>query len=441
MIEQLQKRWQENGRFRSVFPVMSLEQDGLVLGAGTVLAPRDNDPSGTNRLRLDGEEPRLLTLLSVAYGRPVDASILRAISRASKRWSAGEDCLAAMHLALAGLRKLDDAGDAARRLFIADGLMADGVAPRDIWTALEFDPTPLDDLEKLYNPNEARNPKGDVGGGEWASGEAEGVVGEDAAETFAERVAAGAARAIGGVGAVGTALLATTVPAGTMPVSGTIPGRPDLRYTWTEDEGTLRVFRGADPEPILEATLGPKRALIDSRDLKVGYLRATGIDFDLKALPPEWPSLEEQTDHPQLCPTSSPDNGGRGVMGGADRDYEDFRKAQINDPPTPRGFGYRLTNRIDGLPVVLDDCQHSTGWLFEFKGNYTGFMAKQWGRDIMAIDWRYQATRQWEASGGRPLEWDFADKEAADYARQLFSKDEWLQGIRVEWKPWPGRKK
>lgn len=284
MIEQLQKRWQENGRFRSVFPVMSLEQDGLVLGAGTVLAPRDNDPSGTNRLRLDGEEPRLLTLLSVAYGRPVDASILRAISRASKRWSAGEDCLAAMHLALAGLRKLDDAGDAARRLFIADGLMADGVAPRDIWTALEFDPTPLDDLEKLYNPNEARNPKGDVGGGEWASGEAEGVVGEDAAETFAERVAAGAARAIGGVGAVGTALLATTVPAGTMPVSGTIPGRPDLRYTWTEDEGTLRVFRGADPEPILEATLGPKRALIDSRDLKVGYLRATGIDFDLESI-------------------------------------------------------------------------------------------------------------------------------------------------------------
>ena len=143
-----------------------------MLGAGTVLAPRDDDPGGANRLRLDGEEPRLLTLLSVAYGRPVDASILGTIRRASKRWSAGEDCLAAMHLALAGLRKLDDARDAARRLFIADGLMADGVAPRDIWTALEFDPTPLDDLEKLYNPNEARNPKGDGDiSGRWASGE------------------------------------------------------------------------------------------------------------------------------------------------------------------------------------------------------------------------------------------------------------------------------
>lgn len=59
----------------------------------------------------------------------------------------------------------------------------------------------------------------------------------------------------------------------------------------------------------------------------------------------------------------------------------------------------------------------------------------------MATDWAYQATRQWEASGGRPLEWDFADKEAADYARQLFSEDEWLRGVRVEWKPWPGSKK
>ena len=123
-------------------------------------------------------------------------------------------------------------------------------------------------------------------------------------------------------------------------------------------------------------------------------------------------------------------------MGGVARDYEDFRKAQINVPPTPRGFAYWFENPVDGRYVVIDDCQRQTGGIFEYKGNYKGFMATAWGRKILGIDWRYQATRQWEASEGRPMEWDFADKEAADYARELFREDEWLRSIDVEWKPW-----
>jgi len=34
------------------------------------------------------------------------------------------------------------------------------------------------------------------------------------------------------------------------------------------------------------------------------------------------------------------------------------------------------------------------------------------------------------------MEWHFADREAAEYARQLFYQREWLRGIRVVWTPW-----
>jgi hypothetical protein len=93
------------------------------------------------------------------------------------------------------------------------------------------------------------------------------------------------------------------------------------------------------------------------------------------------------------------------------------------------------------LPVILDDCQHHTGLLVEIKGDYSGFMATPWGRKQMGIDWAYQATRQWESSGGRPIEWHFANKEAADFAREVFNEHEWLRGIRVVWTPWIGYEK
>jgi len=117
-------------------------------------------------LALDGEDAKVLTLLSVAYGRTVNSSVLVKLRRASQHLRRGDECHAAMEVALV-LPVLAEPSDGARRLFIADGLIADGVAPRDIWTALEFDTAPLDALEK-YNRDEPRNPKGDGrASGEW----------------------------------------------------------------------------------------------------------------------------------------------------------------------------------------------------------------------------------------------------------------------------------
>lgn len=129
-LENLQRRWRDGVRLEGLRTALSLEKDGLVLGATRLLHKQE----GTGALQLEGQEARLLALLSVAYARPVNPSIFGNIRRASKHAAANDDAMAAMHLALAGLPRLADPPDAARRLFIADGLLAMGV-----WRATDPD--------------------------------------------------------------------------------------------------------------------------------------------------------------------------------------------------------------------------------------------------------------------------------------------------------------
>lgn len=63
---------------------LNFTRDGLVLGAGTVIVSAD----GPRLLKsLDGEEARVLALLSAAYGKAVPPSVLGNIRRA---WKLGE---------------------------------------------------------------------------------------------------------------------------------------------------------------------------------------------------------------------------------------------------------------------------------------------------------------------------------------------------------------
>jgi hypothetical protein len=67
-----------------------------VLGAGTVLVPAHE----ARRLAsLDGQEARVLALLSAAYGKAVAPAVLGNIARAADAWRQGDDCLAYIHLA------------------------------------------------------------------------------------------------------------------------------------------------------------------------------------------------------------------------------------------------------------------------------------------------------------------------------------------------------
>ena len=54
----------------------------------------------------------------------------------------------------------------------------------------------------------------------------------------------------------------------------------------------------------------------------------------------------------------------------------------------------------------------------------------------MASKFTGQATRQVEASDGRPIVWIFAEQEAEMYAEGLFQSDDRLKRIYIVWVPW-----
>src|SRR5437763_10916432 len=136
-----------SAHFRS-HPVPILTPEGLLLGAGTVLLSTE----GWRCLKsINGQELRLLALLSAAYGRAISPSALSNIDRAGKAWREGDDCLAYIHLAHARLPAVDDSQEAARRLFIADAFMKAGAHPRADFQELALDPRFIDAVEKHHN--------------------------------------------------------------------------------------------------------------------------------------------------------------------------------------------------------------------------------------------------------------------------------------------------
>jgi hypothetical protein len=431
-IEALQKRWQDEVRFRGLRASMCLEREGVVLGAQTVLAKRRSDGS------LESEDARVLTLLSVAYGNPIDHSVVNVIRRASKYARAGDECMASMHIALARLPKLPDPPDAARRIFIADGLMAGGVSPRDIWTALEFDPAPLDALEK-YDPNELRVPAGSGRiSGEWTSGES-GAEAVETATTIADWAAL-----IARYGSGPAAFLATmfySPPAGGRRHEGQVPGRPDLRYSWNGDETELDIKQTSNGKIVMRATLGPD-GKFRIRGRAIAEEARDGVSVDAAALP------SNKDEEPRLCP-EPPVLDKPGERG---RAYEQFMRLRINPArPTPPGLTYVLPNPANnGKLVYFDDCQQEPGTINEsgtfnvpgsmidYKDRYAKLLAAGLG-DSVAEKWREQALRQVQAADGRQVIWYFAEPAALNFARDVFdeSGDERLKQIRLEPGLWP----
>jgi hypothetical protein len=115
--QRLREAWHARDRSVPISTELNFTHDGLVLGAGAVIVPAE----GPRLLKsLDGEEARVLALLSAAYGKAVPPSVLGNIRRAGKAWREGDDCLAYVHLAHACLGELQHPHDAAQRLIIAD---------------------------------------------------------------------------------------------------------------------------------------------------------------------------------------------------------------------------------------------------------------------------------------------------------------------------------
>jgi len=103
----------------------------------------------------------------------------------------------------------------------------------------------------------------------------------------------------------------------------------------------------------------------------------------------------------------------------------------LNNPQRPLapGVPVSLINPVTGKRVAFDDCRESDGTMIEAKGPGYADKLENYivGPNIRAY-WIKKATKQVEASEGRPLEWYFAEEAAADRARVLFDRNDILRG-------------
>jgi hypothetical protein len=149
---------------------LNVTEDGLLLGAGTCLVPMIKDRFGVRGLDLDGREEHILALLSLAYQKPVSITALKFIKRASMQWAKGEQALAHLELAYAGLPKFESKDDA-YQLFCADRLIGEGVSPHWLMRTVGLDTRELDLLKYGYDPGQPRVPAGSGDeSGQWTSG-------------------------------------------------------------------------------------------------------------------------------------------------------------------------------------------------------------------------------------------------------------------------------
>jgi hypothetical protein len=179
-IDALERDWRDRKLGRPLHREMTFTQAGLALGRGTLLAEFEKEGLARG-LAFDGEEARLLSLLTAAYREPLAGGVIEKIRRAGAFWRAGEKALAQIHLAFLGLPKIDEAD--AYRLSLAETALEKGVSSSDLMKALGF-PRAARDIEK-YNPDQPRVPAGSGReSGQWTSGDG----GSGQRQTFVQRV-------------------------------------------------------------------------------------------------------------------------------------------------------------------------------------------------------------------------------------------------------------
>lgn len=161
--------WSARGRTGDVAPAswsVALNEDGLVCGAGSVLARMSGPVGQPRRLALDRDGDRLLAMLSIVVGRPISADdVLPHVAAASAHWQRGDKALANLRLVFARLPRPGDPA-AVERLAKAERLLDGGMAPDSLMKAL-WQQRVGDDLRR-YNPAQPRVPTGHgVESGRW----------------------------------------------------------------------------------------------------------------------------------------------------------------------------------------------------------------------------------------------------------------------------------
>jgi hypothetical protein len=165
--EALLQRFEKRLSSRPMSSAAEINDDGLVFGAGIILARMTRDPFGSPIIALEKDKDRLLALLAAAYGRQTSSDVLRHVEGASDYWRRGEKALANIRSAFTGLPRLEDRGGA-YRLFLAEELLEKGMSPQSLMTALGLDEA-RGELIKRYSLDQPRVPAGSPQGGQWTS--------------------------------------------------------------------------------------------------------------------------------------------------------------------------------------------------------------------------------------------------------------------------------
>jgi hypothetical protein len=426
--ERLRDAWSVQKRAVPISAGPHLAPEGLVLGGGTVLVPAN----GERRLAsLQGQEARLLALLSATYGKAIAPSVLGNIERAAKSWRDGDDCLAAIHLAHARLPQPDDPYEAARRHFITDAFIKAGTSPFAILRALSLDGSYVEAVEKFYNPLQPRVPAGNsIFSGRWT------ILSflAELTATQAEQLGVWALGQLGpkAAGAVAAAGLLLIPSPNRIRIEGEIKGLPGGRYSWNRDEAQLHLtYEAADGQQRTFTAQLKEREFLGPRGEVVGrVLPDDTVAIDADALP----GRPANDNEPKLCPLPEPDKrtNDKGIR------YETFMRPLVNPfMPTPLGWGYKLMNPYTGLAVEYDDCEQKTGTMIDYKEKYWKLLSEPKIKQFVIDKLMDQALRQVQARGSHPIRWYFAEKPAADCVRVLLVTSEIRGIIDVEYAPFP----
>ena len=391
----LEGRFEKRARSRPIAYAAEIGDDGLVLGAGTILARMTRDSLGEPALDLEEGADRLYALLAAAHGRPMSTDLPRHLGEAFAHWRRGEKALANIRLAFAQIPRLDDRADA-YRLFLAEELLDAGMSPAALMKGLGFD-APARGLAK-YDPNQPRVPAGSGrNSGRWGSGGgaaqapapatsapapaaamravnapgtlAEGLFASAADSAFLSGLETLASAAVGPAAMLGAIFIPT--PAGVVS-HGAMPGEPGLSYLFDGPAGLLRLYRDDETgrQAVAEARLRPDGILAETETgLPIARMVGGSLVFDADSLPDAkaGAGARSERDEPKLCP-----DPGRDVPHGASERAMLYQEqiSRLNNPQRPlsRGDAVSLMNPLTGKNVAFDDCRESDGTMIEAKG-------------------------------------------------------------------------
>ncbi len=198
---------------------------------------------------------------------------------------------------------------------------------------------------------------------------------------------------------------------------GTLPERPEVRYRYDQEAGTLELFRFDEQhqrQVIVAGRADAEGVFRDDEGRALGRKLDGSVIVDPDALPDAARGSDSERDEPRVCPAPTEEN----IVGRKERALA--YQEQITG--LPRGLSVKLWNPKSGKYVDFDGCRESDGTMLEAKGpGYLDLLQDKnpFVRASVEAGLNSQALRQSEATkpSGRQIEWHFAERWVADYFR------------------------